>query len=54
MWCATLRESLGAIRVAWAELIDQPVDETLILIPPVYSDHGINLRCDRRRLIRGG
>lgn len=34
----------GAIRAAWGELTGQTVDATFHLIPPVYSDHGINTR----------
>jgi acetyltransferase-like isoleucine patch superfamily enzyme len=34
----------GAIRAAWAELTDSEIDSTLRLIPPVYSDQGINIR----------
>jgi hypothetical protein len=33
-----------AIRDAWSELTGQPVDESFHLIPPVYSDHGVNIR----------
>lgn len=36
-----------AIRAAWSELTGQAVDETFHLIPPVYSDHGINIRIGR-------
>jgi acetyltransferase-like isoleucine patch superfamily enzyme len=36
-----------AILAVWAELTGQPVDETFHLIPPVYSDHGINIRLGR-------
>jgi acetyltransferase-like isoleucine patch superfamily enzyme len=36
-----------AIREAWSELTGQAVDETFRLIPPVYSDHGINIRIGR-------
>jgi acetyltransferase-like isoleucine patch superfamily enzyme len=40
-----------AIRAAWSELTGQPVDETFILIPPVYCDHGVNLRVGRNVFI---
>ncbi|WP_304440363.1 MULTISPECIES: DapH/DapD/GlmU-related protein [Mycobacteriaceae] len=33
-----------AIREGWRELTGQTVDEAFHLIPPVYSDHGINIR----------
>ncbi|MGV0814272.1 DapH/DapD/GlmU-related protein [Mycolicibacterium boenickei] len=36
-----------AIRVGWSELTGQNVDEAFHLIPPVYSDHGINIRVGR-------
>ncbi|WP_157000412.1 DapH/DapD/GlmU-related protein [Leucobacter komagatae] len=32
----------GLIRAKWAELTGQVVDEKFHLIPPVYSDHGVN------------
>ncbi len=43
-----------AILAAWSELIGQPVDETFHLIPPVYSDHGINLRVGRDVFVNQG
>jgi acetyltransferase-like isoleucine patch superfamily enzyme len=36
-----------AIRAAWAELTDTEVDPTFRLIPPVYSDQGVNIRVGR-------
>ncbi len=50
-----LTEELNALRYAeqeaigeaWSELTAQPVDESFHLIPPVYSDHGINIRIGR-------
>lgn len=36
-----------AIRNSWSELTGQEVDETFHLIPPVYSDHGVNIRVGR-------
>jgi acetyltransferase-like isoleucine patch superfamily enzyme len=36
-----------AIREGWSELTGQTVDEGFHLIPPVYSDHGINIRVGR-------
>lgn len=36
-----------AIRATWSELTGQTVDETFHLIPPVFSDHGINIRVGR-------
>ncbi len=36
-----------AIRTAWAELTDSEFDPTFRLIPPVYSDQGVNLRVGR-------
>jgi len=43
-----------AIREAWSELTSQPVNETFRLIPPVYSDHGINIRMGRNVFINQG
>ena len=36
-----------AIRAAWAELTNTEVDPTFRLIPPVYSDQGVNIRVGR-------
>lgn len=36
-----------AIRAGWSELTGQVVDESFHLIPPVYSDHGVNTRVGR-------
>ncbi|GAB2575815.1 sugar O-acetyltransferase [Kribbella endophytica] len=43
-----------AILTVWAELTGQPVDETFHLIPPVYSDHGINIRLGRNVFVNQG
>ena len=43
-----------AIRAAWSELTGQPVDATFHLIPPVYSDHGVNIRLGRNVFINQG
>jgi acetyltransferase-like isoleucine patch superfamily enzyme len=40
-----------AIRAAFAELTGTPVDETLRLVPPFRSDHGLELRVGRRVFI---
>jgi acetyltransferase-like isoleucine patch superfamily enzyme len=40
-----------AIRATWTDLTGQPVDETFRLIPPVYCDHGVNLRVGRNVFI---
>ncbi|MGE2712781.1 DapH/DapD/GlmU-related protein [Mycolicibacterium litorale] len=37
----------AAIREGWSRLTGQEVDENFHLIPPVYSDHGINIRVGR-------
>jgi acetyltransferase-like isoleucine patch superfamily enzyme len=37
-----------AIQAAWSELTGAPVDPTFSLIPPVYSDHGLNIRVGSR------
>ena len=36
-----------AVRAAWAELTDTEIDPTFRLIPPVYSDQGVNIRIGR-------
>ena len=36
-----------AIREAWIELTGAAVDGTFHLIPPLYSDHGVNIRVGR-------
>ncbi len=36
-----------AIRAAWAELTRTEIDPTFRLIPPVYSDQGVNIRVGR-------
>jgi acetyltransferase-like isoleucine patch superfamily enzyme len=43
-----------AIRTAWAELTNTEVDPTFRLIPPVYSDQGINIRIGRNVFINQG
>jgi acetyltransferase-like isoleucine patch superfamily enzyme len=40
-----------AIRQAWVELTKEDVDETFHLIPPLYSDHGVNIRVGRNVFI---
>jgi hypothetical protein len=45
------REGIAA---AWSELTGQPVDPTLHLIPPVYSDCGLNLRIGRNVFVNQG
>ena len=39
------------IRAAWAELTDSEIDPTFRLIPPVYSDQGVNIRVGRNVFI---
>ncbi|UJA20884.1 sugar O-acetyltransferase [Thermoleophilia bacterium SCSIO 60948] len=43
-----------AIRQAWAELTGAESDPTFRLIPPVYSDQGINIRVGRDVFINQG
>jgi acetyltransferase-like isoleucine patch superfamily enzyme len=43
-----------AIREAWSELTGAAVDRTFLLIPPVYSDHGLNIRVGRNVFINQG
>ena len=40
-----------ALQAAWAELTGATVDPTFSLIPPVYSDHGLNIRVGKRVFI---
>jgi acetyltransferase-like isoleucine patch superfamily enzyme len=40
-----------AIRAVWAELTDSEIDPTFRLIPPVYSEQGINIRVGRNVFI---
>jgi acetyltransferase-like isoleucine patch superfamily enzyme len=40
-----------AIRQAWNELTGAAVDEAFHLIPPLYSDHGLNIRVGRNVFI---
>jgi acetyltransferase-like isoleucine patch superfamily enzyme len=42
------------IAAAWSELTGQPVDPTFHLIPPVYSDCGLNLRTGRNVFVNQG
>ncbi|GAA1524582.1 sugar O-acetyltransferase [Kribbella lupini] len=44
----------AAILATWSELTGQPVDETFHLIPPVYSDHGVNVRIGRNVFVNQG
>jgi acetyltransferase-like isoleucine patch superfamily enzyme len=43
-----------AIRRAWSELTGTAVDATFSLIPPVYSEHGLNIRVGRNVFINQG
>ncbi len=43
-----------AVRAAWSELTGQLVDESFHLIPPVRSDHGLNIRVGRKVFINHG
>jgi acetyltransferase-like isoleucine patch superfamily enzyme len=40
-----------AIRQAWIELTGTTVDDAFHLIPPLYSDHGLNIRVGRNVFI---
>lgn len=44
----------AAIRATWTELTGQPVDAAFHLIPPVYSDHGVNIRLGHNVFINQG
>jgi len=43
-----------AIRAVWAELTGGEIDPTFRLIPPVYSDQGVNIRVGRNVFINHG
>ncbi|WP_304654138.1 MULTISPECIES: DapH/DapD/GlmU-related protein [Nocardia] len=43
-----------AIQECWSELTGQAVEETFHLIPPVYSDHGVNIRIGRNVFVNQG
>lgn len=43
-----------AIRAAWTHLTGHPVDPSFALIPPVFSDHGTNIRVGRNVFINRG
>ncbi|MGW4427109.1 DapH/DapD/GlmU-related protein [Streptomyces tendae] len=42
------------IQERWSELTGQKVDETFHLIPPVYTDHGVNIRVGRNVFVNQG
>ncbi|MFJ3040235.1 MULTISPECIES: DapH/DapD/GlmU-related protein [Streptomyces] len=42
------------IQERWSELTGQEVDETFHLIPPVYTDHGVNIRVGRNVFVNQG
>lgn len=42
------------VRSAWTELTGQAVDDSFRLIPPVRSDHGVNIRVGRKVFINHG
>lgn len=44
----------GAVRAAWSELTGRPVDESFHLIPPIRSDHGVNIRVGHKVFINHG
>ena len=43
-----------AIHAAWSELTGAVVDPTFSLIPPVYSEHGLNIRVGERVFVNQG
>lgn len=43
-----------AIQAAWSELTGATVDPTFSLIPPVYSEHGLNIRVGKRVFVNQG
>lgn len=44
-------EDREALRAAWSELTGADVDEAFHLIPPLYTDHGVNIRVGRNVFI---
>jgi len=44
-------EEAEGIRQAWSELTGTAVDTTFSLIPPLYCDHGLNIRVGRNVFI---
>ncbi|MFC5804088.1 DapH/DapD/GlmU-related protein [Streptomyces formicae] len=42
------------IHKRWTELTGQAVDGTFNLIPPVYTDHGVNIRVGRNVFVNQG
>ncbi|MEH3034417.1 MAG: DapH/DapD/GlmU-related protein [Aeromicrobium erythreum] len=42
------------LRQVWSELTGRPVDDTLHLVPPVYSDHGLAIRLGRNVFVNQG
>jgi acetyltransferase-like isoleucine patch superfamily enzyme len=42
------------IQQRWSELTGQAVDETFHLIPPVFTDHGVNIRVGRNVFVNQG
>ncbi|MGC0387480.1 DapH/DapD/GlmU-related protein [Streptomyces sp. SAI-129] len=42
------------IQERWSELTGQAVDETFHLIPPVFTDHGVNIRVGRNVFVNQG
>jgi len=47
-------DDADAVRAAWRELTGQTVDESFRLIPPVRSDHGLNIRVGRKVFVNHG
>ena len=43
-----------AIRRAWSDLTGRPVDERFHLVPPVHSDHGLELRVGANVFVNHG
>lgn len=42
------------IQERWSELTGQAVDETFHLTPPVFTDHGVNIRVGRNVFVNQG
>ena len=47
-------ERQDEIRAAWSDLTGQAVEESFNLIPPVYTDHGVNIRIGKNVFVNQG
>jgi acetyltransferase-like isoleucine patch superfamily enzyme len=47
-------ERQDEVRATWSHLTGQQVEESFHLIPPVYTDHGVNIRIGKNVFINQG